>query len=93
MEAESTVKIPPMSFKYRDIRDDRAHSFFDLRKVRDNQGRTLAQLYYIGLTASYPGRYYLPAQHAEAMYDPDFSATVPGQWVEVYVPSRERENQ
>lgn len=93
MEAESTVKIPPMSFKYRDIRDDRAHSFFDLRKVRDNQGRTLAQLYYIGLTASYPGRYYLPAQHAEAMYDPDFSATVPGQWVEVYDPSRERENQ
>ncbi|MCB0693722.1 MAG: hypothetical protein H6568_03570 [Lewinellaceae bacterium] len=72
--------------KYQDIRDDRMDSFFDLRSGRDDKGRKPTQTYVLALTASYPGRYYLPAQKAEAMYDPSLQAIIPGKWVTVLDP-------
>lgn len=88
MDQESVTKLPTMVYKYQDIRDDQINTFFDLKKQRNNQNQVISQLYYIALTASYPGKFYLPAQQAGAMYDPDFSATIPGKWVEVFDPSR-----
>ena len=35
------------------------------------------------LTATYPGRFYLPAVSCTAMYDNSVSAVIPGRWVEV----------
>ncbi|MCP9235963.1 Ig-like domain-containing alpha-2-macroglobulin family protein [Lewinella sp. JB7] len=64
------------SFDYRDIRDDRVHTFFDL-PVRTTKTFTFR------MTAAYPGRYYLPVQVSEAMYDPSIRSEVKGRWVEV----------
>ena len=64
------------AYTYRDYRDDRVHTFFDLGS---NQKRT----YYTRLTATYAGRYYLPAHTAEAMYDRDIYAATTGRWVTV----------
>ena len=61
---------------YQDFRDDRVYSFFDLGA---GQSVTITT----GLTATYPGRFYLPAVSCEAMYDDKVSALVPGQWTEV----------
>jgi alpha-2-macroglobulin len=82
----ATTDMPSSPIKYRDIRDDRAYSFFDLNKQLNTAGQVVPQVYYLHLTAAYPGSFYLPAQHAEAMYDASFTATVPGQWVEIYTP-------
>ncbi len=67
------------SYDYRDFRDDRVYTYFDLAS---NQKRT----YYVLLNASYLGRYYLPAVQAEAMYDGTVNARSKGQWVEVVQP-------
>jgi uncharacterized protein YfaS (alpha-2-macroglobulin family) len=64
------------NYRYRDYRDDRVHTFFDLG-VKDNR------VYRTRLTATYAGRFYLPAQVAEAMYDNDIYAATKGQWVTV----------
>ncbi|MBB4081017.1 hypothetical protein GGR28_003658 [Lewinella aquimaris] len=64
------------SFEYRDIRDDRIHTFFDL-PARHTKTFTFR------MTAAYPGRYYLPTQVSEAMYDPTVRSEVKGRWVEV----------
>jgi uncharacterized protein YfaS (alpha-2-macroglobulin family) len=63
-------------FAYRDYRDDRVYTFFHL-----NRGET--KNFALRMTATYPGRYYLPAQTSEAMYADDVRAAVTGQWVEV----------
>lgn len=89
LDSESVLKLPPMSYKYQDLRDDRAATFFDLSKRAGSQGASPGQVYYLGMTASYPGRYYLPAWQAEAMYDGGIRAQVPGQWVEVYEEGRD----
>lgn len=89
LDSESESNLPPMSFKHQDLRDDRAATFFDLTKRNNAQGGAVSQVYYLGLTAAYPGRYYLPAWQAEAMYDGGIRAQVPGQWVEVYEEGRE----
>ncbi len=62
--------------KYRDFRDDRVYTFFDL-PINETQ------VYRVQLTASYQGRFYLPPVSCEAMYDHTISASRPGQWVEV----------
>lgn len=62
--------------EYRDFRDDRVHTYFDLPK-----GAT--QVYRIRLTAAYEGRYYLSGVHCSAMYDNDIQAREIGKWVEV----------
>lgn len=66
----------PAGVTYQDFRDDRVYSFFDLGA---GQSVTITT----GLTATYPGRFYLPAVSCEAMYDSSISALVPGKWTEV----------
>ena len=68
----SNISIPT----YRDIRDDRVYTFFDLKP-----GET--KTFRVNLNASYLGKFYLPAVTAGAMYDGSVNATVPGKWVEV----------
>lgn len=63
-------------YAYRDFRDDRVYTFFDLAR---GESKTFS----LRMTATYPGRYYLPAQTTEAMYANDVKAGVKGQWVEV----------
>lgn len=71
---ESAVRSSPATYK--DIRDDRVLTHFNIR-----QQETLT--YRVQLNASYAGRYYLPAVSAEAMYDNRIQAMNTGQWVEV----------
>jgi hypothetical protein len=64
--------------EYRDIRDDRVMTYFDLPRNRSVTYRVI-------LNASYQGRYYLPSVSAEAMYDNSVSANTSGQWVNVVI--------
>jgi uncharacterized protein YfaS (alpha-2-macroglobulin family) len=64
------------AFKYRDTRDDRVYTYFDIA-----QGQT--KTFHIGLHASYLGRFYLPLIKVEAMYDAMLHARQPGKWVMV----------
>ena len=64
------------NYTYRDFRDDRVYTFFDL-----NRGES--KTFSLRMTATYPGRYYLPSQVSEAMYADDIKAGVKGRWVEV----------
>lgn len=73
-DAEPGYKSPPMT--YQDIRDDRVHTYFNIRENETLQ-------YSIQLNASYAGRYYLPATTCEAMYDNRIQAASGGRWVEV----------
>ncbi|RZK78146.1 MAG: hypothetical protein EOO92_11660, partial [Pedobacter sp.] len=61
---------------YRDIRDDRVFTYFNLR---ENETVT----YKVLLNASYIGRYYLSAVQCEAMYNNTISSSAPGMWVQV----------
>jgi uncharacterized protein YfaS (alpha-2-macroglobulin family) len=61
---------------YRDIRDDRVYSYFDLKQGQSKQFVTV-------LHASFAGTYYMPAVNCEAMYDYTYRASNTGQWVEV----------
>jgi len=61
---------------YRDYRDDRVYSYFDLNRGKHKKMVVL-------LNASYTGRFYLPATSCEAMYNSSVSARQPGQWIEV----------
>lgn len=64
------------AFDFRDIRDDRVYTYFDLAA---GQSTTFA----VTATTAYEGTYYLPAVSCEAMYEPGITALVPGMWVEV----------
>lgn len=61
---------------YRDIKDDRVHSFFN---IRQNKTKT----YRVQLSAAYQGRFYLPTTQCQAMYDNTINARQAGSWVEV----------
>jgi uncharacterized protein YfaS (alpha-2-macroglobulin family) len=66
-----------MSFaEYQDIRDDRIYTFFDLPA-----GQKVTYRFY--LNAAYQGRFYMPNQSCEAMYDHSIYANKAGSWVEV----------
>ena len=71
---ESIIASSP--YTYRDIRDDRVFTYFNLR---ENETVT----YKVLLNASYIGRYYLSAVQCEAMYNNSISATAAGKWVQV----------
>lgn len=71
---ESILAASP--YTYRDIRDDRVFTYFNLR---ENETVT----YKVLLNASYIGRYYLSAVQCEAMYNNSISATEAGKWVQV----------
>ena len=62
--------------RFQDIRDDRVNTFFDLPSGKSHTFR-------VQLNAAYAGRYYLPTQLCEAMYDNSIMAKIPGLWVEI----------
>ncbi|MCK5662086.1 MAG: hypothetical protein KAI17_01300, partial [Thiotrichaceae bacterium] len=64
------------SYDYHDIRDDRIHYYFSLKRGESKEFKLLA-------TATYKGHYYLPAINVEAMYDGNIRARQKGQWVDI----------
>ena len=62
--------------RYQDIRDDRVNTFFDLLSGKSHT-------YRVQLNAAYIGRFWLPTQQCEAMYDNSISAKQGGFWVDV----------
>ena len=64
------------TFDYRDIRDDRVYTYFDLDANR-------SVTFSITATTAYEGEYYLPMITVEAMYEPEIIALEPGRWIEV----------
>jgi hypothetical protein len=62
--------------RYQDIRDDRVNTFFDLAMGKSHT-------YRVQLNAAYAGKFWLPTQACEAMYDNTVSAKQTGMWVEV----------
>ena len=64
------------NYDYKDIRDDRVYTYFNLRP---NANKTFK----LALNATYSGRYYLPGVNVEAMYDHTINARESGKWVEV----------
>jgi uncharacterized protein YfaS (alpha-2-macroglobulin family) len=71
---DSLYKSSP--YAYRDIRDDRVYTFFNLPI-----GQTYS--YVTLLTANYIGAFYLPSASCEAMYDGSIYARTQGAWVKV----------
>jgi len=67
---------PMPGIDYKDVDDDRVDFYMDLRSGAKKS-------FVIALNASYRGRFYLPQFSAEAMYDPEVSASTRGRWVEV----------
>ena len=63
-------------FTYRDIRDDRVHTFFNIHSANE-------VIYRVMLNAAYTGEFYLPAVSCEAMYNDNIYAREEGQWVKV----------
>lgn len=64
------------SYLYRDIRDDRVQTYFNL-------GAGETKIFKVRLQAAYRGRYALPAVSCEAMYAPQEQARTRGMWVNV----------
>ncbi len=63
-------------FDFRDLRDDRVHYYFSLKKDEAKTFQLLAN-------ASYLGRYYQPAISVEAMYDGNLRALEKGRWINI----------
>ncbi len=63
-------------FDYQDIRDDRIYTYFDLE-------RGASKTFTVKLTATYAGKYYLPAVVGEAMYDASLVGRTSGKWINV----------
>ncbi|MEG0500337.1 MAG: hypothetical protein RR550_04345 [Rikenellaceae bacterium] len=61
----------------RDVRDDRVLTYFDLKRGEQKRIRTK-------VTATYKGKFYLPAVYCEAMYAGTINASTKGLWTEVY---------
>ncbi len=61
---------------YKDIRDDRVMTYFDLKVGQRKTFKTR-------LNSTYAGKYYLPAVEVEAMYDATINGRTKGQWVEI----------
>ncbi|MBP5696452.1 MAG: alpha-2-macroglobulin [Treponema sp.] len=61
-------------FSYQDFKDDAVYTYFDL-----NDGNKMELVFYA--TVAYDGSFYVPAVHAEAMYDDAIGAIVPGIYV------------
>lgn len=63
-------------YEYRDVRDDRVSTYFDLDRGAELELK-------LPVNASYSGRYYLPPTTVEAMYDEALRAVSPGRWIEI----------
>ena len=72
MQTATNASVP----RYLDIRDDRVNTFFDV-----DAGKT--KIFRVQLNASYVGKFWMPTQSCEAMYDNSVSARQGGFWVEV----------
>ncbi len=66
----------PSRSDYHDVRDDRVHYYFSLKKGESKKYTVLA-------TAAYKGRYYLPAVNVEAMYEGNIRARLKGKWLNI----------
>jgi len=62
---------------YLDIRDDRSNFYFSLEGLQ-------VKTFIVRISASFPGRYYLPGSQAEAMYDNNFIVRTIGKWIEIF---------
>lgn len=71
-----TTSANESAFDYRDFRDDKVCTYFNLKKGE-------AKFYQVILNAAYLGKYYFPNIQTEAMYDKNYLSVIPGQWVEV----------
>lgn len=67
------------SADYRDIRDDRVLTYFNLKEGSN-------KTFYLQLNAAYLGKYFLPGIYCSAMYDQQIQAGIDGKWVEVVSP-------
>ena len=67
----------PLGVSYQDFRDDRTYSYIDYLKP----GAVV--VIPIKLTATYEGKFYLPAAICTGMYDEKTGASTSGQWVTV----------
>lgn len=63
-------------YDYRDVRDDRILTYFDLDADKE-------VTWEVPVNASYQGRFYLAPVSVEAMYDSTLNGRAPGTWVEV----------
>ena len=63
-------------FSYRDIRDDRIHTYFSLKMNEEKEFK-------VKLNATYSGSYFLPPVQCEAMYNNTVSANTSGMKVNV----------
>src|SRR5574344_484871 len=61
-------------YTYQDIRDTAVYTYFNLDSADEFT-------YTFYATATYSGNYYIPAMHAEAMYNNDIRALIPGKYV------------
>jgi uncharacterized protein YfaS (alpha-2-macroglobulin family) len=64
------------SFSYKNIRDDRIYTYFDL-------GAEKRKFFEVHLVAAYGGKFYMPGVYCEAMYDHSINARTKGQWIEI----------
>lgn len=67
------------AYDYRDVRDDRVYTFFDINDTKT---------YRILLTAAYDGEYFLPPVSCEAMYDADIQSRTKARKLKVVAPGR-----
>ena len=73
-------------YDYRDIRDDRVYTFFDINGTNPLTFTVL-------LNATYAGKFYLPPVFVEAMYDNEIQAKSAGKWIEVLPSNQDMANQ
>lgn len=64
------------NYDYRDVRDDRVYTFFDLKP-------RYKVTFTVKLNAAYAGKFYLPGTICHAMYDNRIYADEKGKWIEV----------
>jgi uncharacterized protein YfaS (alpha-2-macroglobulin family) len=74
--SDNSIENGESKYTYRDIRDDRVLTYFNI-----NPRQSLT--YQVLLNAAYLGKFYLPSVNCAAMYDNNISATNTGKWVEV----------
>ena len=73
---EDAASASSVGYNYRDIRDDRVLTYFNL-------GAGQSKTFRVRLQAAYRGKYYLPAVSCQAMYAPEEEARNSGTWVSV----------
>ncbi len=71
-----TTSVNEDTYVYRDFRDDKILTYFDLKRGE-------SKTYTLILNAAYLGKYYFPNIQTEAMYDKNYLSVIPGKWVEV----------